>query len=123
MCGHLAGLREGGHVNTVNITIPPGQSLACGLLGADADEGQWLREANQIIVRAGKRNKDRVTMLPALVKGPLATSLHIEDVVVLCTSTTWSEGSERSICLRLGNENTSIRRARGGGSGCFLRHG
>jgi hypothetical protein len=27
MYGHLAGLREGGHVNTVNVTAPSGQSL------------------------------------------------------------------------------------------------
>jgi integron integrase len=33
-------------------------------------------EVNQIIVRAGKGNKDRVTMLPALVRGPLAAYLE-----------------------------------------------
>jgi site-specific recombinase XerD len=29
-------------------------------------------EANQLVVREGKGNKDRVTRLPALVRGPLA---------------------------------------------------
>jgi len=34
--------------------------------------------ANQIVVREGKGNKDRVTMLPAMVKAPLAA--HVERV-------------------------------------------
>ena len=32
--------------------------------------------ANQILVRGGKGNKDRVTMLPAVVKSPLAANLE-----------------------------------------------
>jgi integron integrase len=35
-------------------------------------------DANQIVVREGKGDKDRVTMLPAIVRGPLAS--HVEGV-------------------------------------------
>ena len=38
-------------------------------------------EMNQIVVREGKGNKDRVTMLPVTVRGPLAT--HVERVRTL----------------------------------------
>lgn len=61
----------------LTLTQEPARLLECLRLRVkDIDFG-----SNQIVVREGKGNKHRVTMLPAIVKAPLLS--HVEDVRTL----------------------------------------
>ena len=53
---------------------------------------------NNIVVREGKGDKDRITMLPTVVKGPLTVTSHR---FVPCTNGIWSEGLAESHCQML----------------------
>jgi integron integrase len=70
----LLGQLDGTHWLMATLIYGAGLRLmeCCRLRVKDVDFSQ-----NEIIVRAGKGNKDRSTMLPAAVKGPLARHLTI----------------------------------------------
>jgi integrase len=75
---------------------------------------------NQIVVRAGKGDKDRHTMLPAVVKEPLANYKHLEVIreqhrAIL--SAAWAESSCRTPSIA----NIPMREKSGDGNGYFLQ--
>ncbi len=70
--------------------------------------------SHQILVREGKGNKDRRTMLPAAVKEPLA---HIWAMFANCTSTTCREASAGSMCQTHCNGSIHTPTENGFGSG------
>jgi integron integrase len=72
----------------------------------------------ELTVREGKGDKDRRTMLPAVVKPVLATHLEGRG---RCTNRTWRPGTGGCTCRTRWRGSTRGRRRRGGGSGCSRR--
>jgi len=77
----------------------------------DIDPGR-----NQIVVRAGKGNKDRLTMLPATIK---ADPLRLSTGSATSISATSRPAQAGSSCRGPSRGSTSTGGANGRGSGCF----
>ena len=75
---------------------------------------------NQIVVREGKGQKDRVTMLPSAIREPLRQ--HLEEARD-STRRTWSTGTLEPPCPTPWNENIPAPLANGDGSMCSRLQG
>jgi integrase len=71
--------------------------------------------SNQIVIRAGKGDKDRHTMLPAAAKDPLTQHLDL----INNTSAIWIAAGAESLCQTLSIANIPMREKSGDGNGYF----